>query len=105
MAGGEYQRAVKTAKEFIVAGDIFQVVLAQRFDVELQADPFDVYRVLRQVNPSPYMYYVRSPELTIVGSSPEPMVQLRAGTVISRPIAGTRSGARATSTIAAWPPS
>ena len=90
MAGGDYQRAVKTAKEFIVAGDIFQVVLAQRFDIELQADPFDVYRVLRQVNPSPYMYYVRSPELTIVGSSPEPMVQLRAGTVISRPIAGTR---------------
>ncbi len=90
MPAGVYQRAVKVAKEYIVAGDIFQVVLAQRFDVDLQAEPFDVYRVLRQVNPSPYMYFLRGPEVTIVGSSPEPMVQLLAGTVISRPIAGTR---------------
>lgn len=85
-----YQRAVLAAKEYIQAGDIFQVVLSQRFDVRLNADPFDVYRVLRQVNPSPYMYYVKHPDLTIVGSSPEPMVQLRDGKVISRPIAGTR---------------
>jgi anthranilate synthase component 1 len=90
MPDGMYQRAVEVAKEHIVAGDIFQVVLAQRYDLELDADPFDVYRVLRQVNPSPYMYFVRHPELTIVGSSPEPMVQLLDGTVISRPIAGTR---------------
>jgi len=90
MPGGSYQQAVKVAKEYIVAGDIFQVVLSQRFDVELGADPFDVYRVLRQVNPSPYMYFLRGPEVTIVGSSPEPMVQLLSGTVISRPIAGTR---------------
>ena len=88
--GNSYQRAVLAAKEYITAGDIFQVVLSQRFDVRLNADPFDVYRVLRQVNPSPYMYYVKHPELTIVGSSPEPMVQLRDGKVISRPIAGTR---------------
>ena len=88
--GNSYQRAVLAAKEYIKAGDIFQVVLSQRFDVQLNADPFDVYRVLRQVNPSPYMYYVKHPELTIVGSSPEPMVQLRDGKVISRPIAGTR---------------
>ena len=66
------------------------MVLAQRYDLELDADPFDVYRVLRQVNPSPYMYFVRHPELTIVGSSPEPMVQLLDRKVISRPIAGTR---------------
>ncbi|TML61187.1 MAG: anthranilate synthase component I family protein, partial [Actinobacteria bacterium] len=72
------------------AGDIFQVVLSQRFDLDLQADPFDVYRVLRQVNPSPYMYFIRHPEVTVVGSSPEPMVQLLAGRVVSRPIAGTR---------------
>ena len=83
------------AKEHIVAGDIFQVVLAQRYDLDLDADPFDVYRVLRQVNPSPYMYFVRHPALTIVGSSPEPMVQVQATAgaptrVISRPIAGTR---------------
>ena len=90
MPGGMYQRAVDVAKEHIVAGDIFQVVLAQRYDLDLDADPFDVYRVLRQVNPSPYMYFVRHPEMTIVGSSPEPMVQLLGGTVISRPIAGTR---------------
>ena len=88
--GSSYQRAVLAAKEYIQAGDIFQVVLSQRFDVRLNADPFDVYRVLRQVNPSPYMYYVKHPELTIVGSSPEPLVQLRDGKVISRPIAGTR---------------
>ncbi|MEY4796726.1 MAG: anthranilate synthase component [Actinomycetota bacterium] len=69
---------------------VFQVVLSQRFDVELEADPFDVYRVLRQINPSPYMYYVKHEDVTIVGSSPEPMVQLRNGRVISRPIAGTR---------------
>ena len=68
------------AKEHILAGDIFQVVLAQRFDLDLDADPFDVYRVLRQVNPSPYMYFLRHPEVTIVGSSPEPMVQLLDGT-------------------------
>ncbi len=90
MSGGSYQQAVKVAKEYIVAGDVFQVVLAQRFDLDLEAAPFDVYRVLRQVNPSPYMYFVRGPEVTIVGSSPEPMVQLLSGTVISRPIAGTR---------------
>ncbi len=90
MPDGLYQQAVEVAKEHIVAGDIFQVVLAQRYDLELDADPFDVYRVLRQINPSPYMYFVRHPELTIVGSSPEPMVQLLDGTVISRPIAGTR---------------
>ncbi len=88
--GNSYQRAVLAAKEYIKAGDIFQVVLSQRFDLRLNADPFDVYRVLRQVNPSPYMYYVKHPVLTIVGSSPEPMVQLRNGKVISRPIAGTR---------------
>jgi len=90
MPDGQYQRAVQVAKDHIVAGDIFQVVLAQRFDLELDADPFDVYRVLRQVNPSPYMYFLRHPDVTLVGSSPEPMVQLLDNRVISRPIAGTR---------------
>jgi anthranilate synthase component 1 len=85
-----YCDAVEAAREHILAGDIFQVVLAQRYDLDLDAEPFDVYRVLRQVNPSPYMYFIRNPELTIVGSSPEPMVQLLDGRVISRPIAGTR---------------
>jgi anthranilate synthase component 1 len=94
MPSGMYQRAVEVAKEHILDGDIFQVVLAQRYDLQLDADPFDVYRVLRQVNPSPYMYFLRHPGITIVGSSPEPMVQLLAGPrgpqIISRPIAGTR---------------
>jgi anthranilate synthase component I len=90
MPDGMYQRAVDVAKEYILEGDIFQVVLAQRYDIELDADPFDVYRVLRQVNPSPYMYFLRHPEITIVGSSPEPMVQLLDRKIISRPIAGTR---------------
>jgi anthranilate synthase component 1 len=85
-----YCEAVSVAKEHIRAGDIFQVVLSQRFDLDLGADPFDVYRVLRQINPSPYMYFLRHPALTVVGSSPEPMVQLRQGKVVSRPIAGTR---------------
>jgi len=85
-----YRRAVEVAKDHIVAGDIFQVVLSQRFDLDLAADPFDVYRVLRQVNPSPYMYFLRHPAVTVVGSSPEPMVQLIDGRVVSRPIAGTR---------------
>ncbi len=85
-----YCDAVEAAREHILAGDIFQVVLAQRYDLDLDAEPFDVYRVLRQVNPSPYMYFIRNAALTIVGSSPEPMVQLLDGRVISRPIAGTR---------------
>ncbi len=94
MAPGEYQRAVQVAKEYILAGDIFQVVLSQRFDLDLEADPFDVYRVLRLVNPSPYMYLLRTKAITVVGSSPEPMVQLLEGRVISRPIAGTRRRGR-----------
>ncbi|MEM9040394.1 MAG: anthranilate synthase component I [Actinomycetota bacterium] len=94
MGGGDYQRAVEVAKEYVLDGDIFQVVLAQRYDLALDAEPIDVYRVLRQINPSPYMYFVRHPELTIVGSSPEPMVQLLDRTVISRPIAGTRRRGR-----------
>ena len=94
MPGGLYQQAVEVAKEYILDGDIFQVVLAQRYDLTLDADPFDVYRVLRQVNPSPYMYFLRHDEITIVGSSPEPMVQLLGRKVISRPIAGTRRRGR-----------
>ncbi|MFP5322688.1 MAG: anthranilate synthase component I family protein, partial [Acidimicrobiia bacterium] len=90
MADGRYQDAVEVAREHIFAGDIFQVVLSQRFDFPLEADPFDAYRALRQVNPSPYMYFLRVPGVTLVGASPEPMVQLLDGRVISRPIAGTR---------------
>jgi anthranilate synthase component 1 len=86
----EWAAAVEAAKEHILEGDIFQVVLSQRFDLLDPVDPFAVYRVLRLVNPSPYMYFLRHAEATLAGSSPEPMVQLRDGRVISRPIAGTR---------------
>ena len=89
-----FAAAVEVAKEHILAGDIFQVVLSQRFELDLDAEPFDLYRSLRQVNPSPYMYFLRHPELCVVGSSPEPMVQLQGGRVISRPIAGTRRRGR-----------
>jgi anthranilate synthase component 1 len=90
MGSDLYARAVEVAREHILAGDIFQVVLSQRFDFDLDADPYDLYRVLRQVNPSPYMYFVRQPGLTLVGASPEPMVRVTDGRVVSRPIAGTR---------------
>ncbi len=85
-----FEAAVESARDLIGAGDIFQVVLSQRFALDLDADPFDLYRVLRQINPSPYMFFVRDPEVTLVGSSPEPLVTVRDGVVTSRPIAGTR---------------
>ena len=89
-----YGAAVEAAREHIFAGDVFQVVLSQRFDVDLDAEPFDVYRVLRQLNPSPYMYFLRYDGLSVVGASPEPMVRLLDGRVVSRPIAGTRRRGR-----------
>ncbi|HWD52881.1 MAG TPA: anthranilate synthase component I [Acidimicrobiales bacterium] len=90
-----YQDAVRVAKDHVTAGDVFQVVLSQRYDLpSLGVEPFDVYRVLRLVNPSPYLYFLRFPEVTVVGASPEPMVRLRDGTVISRPIAGSRPRGR-----------
>ncbi len=94
VSSASYRGAVEAARELIGAGDIFQVVLSQRFDFDLRAHPFDAYRALRQVNPSPYMYFFRHPEVTVVGSSPEPMVKLLDGRVISRPIAGTRRRGR-----------
>jgi anthranilate synthase component 1 len=94
MTSQNYCDAVRVAKEYITAGDIFQVVLSQRYDIELGAEPFDVYRCLRLLNPSPYLYFLRLDEVTVVGSSPEPMVRLRDGVVVSRPIAGSRPRGR-----------
>ena len=82
--------AVEVAKEHITAGDIFQVVLSQRFDIEGTVDPFGVYRSLRLLNPSPYLYFLRLGGVQVAGSSPEPMVRVRDRQVTSRPIAGTR---------------
>jgi len=81
---------VRIAKRHIRAGDIFQVVPSQRFSVPTTADPFDVYRVLRVVNPSPYMYFLRLPRVTIAGSSPEVLVTVQGRRATMRPIAGTR---------------
>ena len=90
MSSKSYEMAVDVAKDHILAGDAFQIVLSQRYDLDLGCDPFDVYRVLRQVNPSPYMFFLRQAGVTVVGASPEPLVQLLGGRVVSRPIAGTR---------------
>ncbi|MBI2874389.1 MAG: anthranilate synthase component I [Firmicutes bacterium] len=87
---GCFEEMVARAKEYIAAGDIFQVVLSQRFEVPLTVPGFEVYRVLRRLNPSPYMYYLRLGGLEIVGSSPEVLVRAEEGQVITRPLAGTR---------------
>ena len=95
MSDDLYRQAVTVAKEHVTAGDVFQVVLSQRFDLPaLGVNPFEVYRTLRLVNPSPYLYFLRFPEVTVVGASPEPMVRLRDGVVTSRPIAGSRPRGR-----------
>lgn len=85
----EYENIVKVAKEYIKAGDIVQVVPSQRLSVKISADPFDIYRALRAINPSPYMYYLKFDDLKIAGSSPEVMVRVENGVVTTRPIAGT----------------
>jgi anthranilate synthase component 1 len=90
MGTGAFVDAVEVAKEHIAAGDIFQVVLAQRFDLDLGADPFDVYRVLRLINPSPYMFFLQYPGVAITGSSPEPHLRVFGREAVIRPIAGTR---------------
>ncbi len=90
----EFEQMVRTAKEYIAAGDVYQVVLSQRFETPLQADPFTVYRALRHVNPSPYMYFLRVGDRSIVGSSPEMLVRVEGRRVETHPIAGTRPRGR-----------
>ncbi|MEO1496874.1 MAG: anthranilate synthase component I [Planctomycetota bacterium] len=85
-----FEDAVDKCVEYIRAGDIFQVVISQRFQTPLPGDPFELYRTLRVVNPSPFMFYVRTPACTLVGSSPEIMVRVVDGEVTVRPLAGTR---------------
>ncbi|MGE3843864.1 MAG: anthranilate synthase component I [Vicinamibacterales bacterium] len=85
-----FEEAVRAAKEHIAAGDIYQVVLSQRFDVDVTAPPFTIYRALRHVNPSPYMYFVRFGALSIIGSSPEMLVRVEGRRAETHPIAGTR---------------
>jgi anthranilate synthase component 1 len=90
-----FEDAVRQAKEHIAAGDVYQVVLSQRFSTEVSADPFTVYRALRHVNPSPYMYFMRVGGLSVVGSSPEMLVRVEGRRVETHPIAGTRPRGRA----------
>lgn len=90
MTKDAFMRQVAKAQEAIRAGDVQQVVLSQRLEVDVTIDPFDVYRVLRTLNPSPYMYYLQMGEETIVGASPEVLVKVQDGQVETRPIAGTR---------------
>ncbi|MFO8012899.1 MAG: anthranilate synthase component I [Phycisphaerae bacterium] len=87
---GDFERAVEACKEYIRAGDIFQVVLSQRLRVGSGADPMDIYRALRVVNPSPFMFFLKTRDVTLLGSSPEIMVRVENGEITSRPLAGTR---------------
>ncbi|MBP1604638.1 MAG: trpE [Acidobacteria bacterium] len=89
-----FEASVRAAQELIARGDVYQVVLSQRFEAEVTADPFAVYRALRHVNPSPYMYFVRMGKLAIVGSSPEMLVRVEGRRVETHPIAGTRPRGR-----------
>jgi anthranilate synthase component 1 len=93
-SSGEFQDAVRKCVDYIRAGDIFQVVISQRLAVPLAVDPFEVYRTLRVVNPSPFMFFLRTPHCTLVGSSPEIMVRVVDGRVTVRPLAGTRRRGR-----------
>jgi len=96
-AGGEffadgtgYRQSVRAAQDYIAAGDIFQVVLSRRRSVECPCDPFTVYRALRMVNPSPYMYFLKDGERAVAGASPEMLVRVEGRRAETRPIAGTR---------------
>ncbi len=90
MTRARYEEAVTAGKEYIKAGDIFQFVPSQRLRVKSRAQPFDVYRALRVINPSPFMFFLKSPACTLIGASPEILCRVMDGEVTSRPLAGTR---------------
>ncbi|MGB4781700.1 anthranilate synthase component I [Candidatus Methylomirabilis sp.] len=90
MSHAEFILAVQRAQEYVRAGDVVQAVISQRLSIKTTADPFDIYRALRIINPSPYMYYLRLGDFQVVGSSPEVLVRLEEGRIDLRPIAGTR---------------
>ncbi|MBI5587488.1 MAG: anthranilate synthase component I [Deltaproteobacteria bacterium] len=90
----DFYRAVERAKDYITEGDVFQVVLSQRFETALDVEPFDIYRALRVVNPSPYMFFLRLGGVTLVGSSPEILVRVDDSDINVKPIAGTRKRGR-----------
>ena len=86
----DFKTSVERAKEHIRAGDIIQAVISRTFKMPRFCDPFDIYRGLRRINPSPYMYYIETPDVEIAGASPEVMVRVDEGQMLVRPIAGTR---------------
>ncbi len=86
----QYEAVVRHCQEYIKAGDIFQVVPSQRFEIETHAEPFDIYRALRVVNPSPFLFYLPFGDFALIGSSPEILVRVEDGVVTIRPLAGTR---------------
>jgi anthranilate synthase component 1 len=90
----EYERMVQVAREYIAAGDIFQVVLSQRFQTPFELPPFALYRALRRINPAPFLYFLDFGSFAVAGSSPEILVRVREGTVTIRPLAGTRPRGR-----------
>jgi anthranilate synthase component I len=92
----QFEQIVLAGKEYIKAGDIFQFVPSQRLRVNSPADPFDVYRALRIINPSPFMFYLKSPACTLIGSSPEILCRVADGQITSRPLAGTRRRGKTT---------
>src|SRR6516164_3452081 len=94
LAPGGYEQAVVACQEYIKAGDIFQVVLSQRLTTETRARPFDIYRTLRVVNPSPFMFYLKAGPLCLVGASPEIMARVEGDRLTIRPLAGTRPRGR-----------
>jgi anthranilate synthase component I len=89
-----FKDMVRKAKDYIVAGDIIQVVLSQRFEIENGEDPIDLYRALRYINPSPYLFFLKTTDLCLIGSSPEVMVRQEEGMVELKPIAGTKKRGR-----------
>jgi anthranilate synthase component 1 len=86
----EFLKAVEKAKEYVISGDVVQVVISQRFETDTKCHPFDIYRALRIINPSPYMFYIDTGDIFLVGSSPEILVRLEESKITLRPIAGTR---------------
>jgi anthranilate synthase component I len=94
MTKAKFLAAVKKSKEYIRAGDAFQIVVSQRFEAKTNAEPFEIYRALRVVNPSPYLYFLKLDDLSVVGSSPEMLVKVQGRDATYRPLAGTRPRGR-----------
>ncbi len=94
MTKSKFTGAVRKAKSYIRAGDVFQIVVSQRFEAETNADPFEIYRALRVVNPSPYLYFLKLDDVSVVGSSPEMLVKVQERNAMYRPLAGTQPRGR-----------